>query len=53
MAKTIKKITDSNVAVIENVEKRQVFAKKQLEEEKQGLEKRMSEIAELLNILNN
>ena len=51
MKKTRQKITDTNVAVVETVERRQVFSKKQLEEDKVELEKRVADIDELLAVL--
>lgn len=51
MTKTIQKVTDTTVAVIEDIERRQVFAKKQLEDEKIALETRIADIDELLAVL--
>ena len=49
--KTITKLTDTNVAVIEMVERKQVFSKKELEEKKERLIKEVADVEELLAVL--
>ena len=50
--KTIQKITETTVAVVETIERRQVHAKKNLEEEKVDLQKRVADIDEILAALS-
>ena len=49
--KTITKVTDTNVAVVEMVERKQVFSKKELDEKKERLLKEVTEVEELLAVL--
>ena len=51
MAKQITKITDTNVALIETVERKRVYSKKELDEEKTELEKKIADVDELLAAL--
>ena len=50
MAKTIVKIDEKNVAMVEMVEQRQIFPRKQLVDEKTRLLERIATIDEMLAV---
>ena len=51
MTKTIVKVDEKTVATVEQVERRNIYPKKQLIDERAAVEKRLAEIDELLAVL--